>query len=83
MIPREGLVCCDRAISQLSNKSMDADLTATGLVLIPVIIVLVLSEQTIIGADVAFQPRIIRAGGMHHNSFRDYRFACFIAGVIC
>lgn len=54
MIPRKGLVCCDRAIGQLSNKSMDADLTATGLVLIPVIIVLVLSDQTIIGADVAF-----------------------------
>lgn len=55
MIPRKRLVCGDCSVSQFANKSVNTDLTATGLVLIPMIVVLVLAEQSIIGSDVAFE----------------------------
>lgn len=83
MIPRQGLICGDCSVRQLSDEGMNTDLPSSGLILVPVVIVLVLPKQSVVRADIAFQPRIICPGGMHHNSFRDYRFACFIAGVIC
>ena len=52
MIPRQGLISSDFSISQLSNESVNTDLTAAGLVLIPMIVVLVLAEQSIVGRQV-------------------------------
>ena len=54
MIPRESLVCGNRAVSQLADKGMNADLSAAGMVGVPMIAVLVFTEQTIIRTYIAF-----------------------------
>ncbi|MPN15573.1 hypothetical protein SDC9_162907 [bioreactor metagenome] len=61
---------------------MDADLPSVRLVLIPVVIVLVLTEQAVIRTDIAFEVGVIRPGGMHHDALRCYGFACLKAGVV-
>ena len=57
VIPRKRLVSGNRSIRQLADKSVNADPPIHGLV--PVIVVLVLSQQAIIRADIAFQPRLL------------------------
>ena len=54
MIPRESLVCGNRAVSQLADKGMNADLSAAGMLGVPMIAVLVFTEQTIIRTYIAF-----------------------------
>lgn len=65
MIPRQRLVCSNRPVRQLADEGMDADLPAIGLILIPVIVVLVFAEQTVIGPYIAAQVWIVGAGGMY------------------
>jgi hypothetical protein len=56
MIPRQSLIGGNGAISQLADKSVDADFSAAGVVGVPMIVVLVLPQQTIVGANIALQP---------------------------
>ena len=58
MIPRQRLIGCDAAVRQFADEAMDADLSAIRLILIPMVVVLIFSEQSIIGTDIAFQVRI-------------------------
>ncbi len=81
-IPRQGLVCGNGAVSQLSNKTVDADLTAVRRILVPMIVVLVFAEQSVIRADVTFEVGIVRPGGMHHNALRRNGAARLVAGVV-
>ena len=80
VIPRKRLVSGNRPIRQLADKSVNADLPIHGLV--PVIVVLVLSQQAIIRADIAFQPRVVGPGAMHHNALGGNLAACLVAGVV-
>ena len=60
---------------------MDADFSAAGMVCVPMIAVLVLAKQTIIGTYIAFQIGVVRPGGMNHDTFdRDF-LTCLIAGI--
>jgi hypothetical protein len=61
---------------------MNANLTVAGLILIPMIVVLVLSEQAVIRANIALQPWVICPGRVYHDAFGNYCFACFEAGII-
>ncbi len=81
MIPRQSLVCGDSAVSQLADECVDADLSAAGMVGIPMIAVLVLAKQTIIGTHITLEVRVISTCGMNHDAFdRDFS-ACLVAGV--
>ena len=82
MIPREGLVCCDRAISQLSNKGMYTDLPPIRLILIPMVVILVLAQQTVIWTHIAFEVWVICPGRMHHDTLRSDSSACFVASIV-
>lgn len=82
MIPRKRLICCDTPVSQLSDESMNADLPPAGFVLVPVVVVLVFSEQTVVGSDIAFEVGVIRTGRMYHDSFRRDGFTRLIAGIV-
>lgn len=83
MIPRKSLICGNCSVRQLSDEGMNTDLTATGLILIPVVVILVFAQQAIVGTHVAFKVWIVRSGGMHHDAFGNYGSACFETGVVC
>ena len=81
MIPRQSLVCGDSAVSQLANECVNADLSAAGMICVPVIAVLVLAKQTIIGTHITLEIRVIGTRGMHHDAFdRDF-LACLVTGI--
>ena len=79
-VPRQRLVGGNRAVCQLANKGVDTDLPVH--VLIPVITVLIYAEQSVVGSNIAFQPRIVRAGRMYHDTLRHHHPAAFVAVVI-
>ena len=81
MIPRQRLIGCDAAVCQLADEAVDANLTTTGMVGVPMVVILVLAQLTVIGSDIAFQPRVVRAGAVYHNAFDGDLAACFIAGI--
>ena len=81
-IPRQSLVRCDGAVGQLSYKAVDTDLPTVRRVLVPVVVILIFSEQPVVRTDIAFQIRIVRAGGMHHDAFRRNNSARLVAGVV-
>jgi len=70
MIPRKRLISGDASVSQLADEAVDADLPSVRLVLIPVIVILVLTEQAVVGSDIAFQVGIVSTGGMDHDALR-------------
>lgn len=81
MIPRKSLVSCHRAISQLANEGVDANLSVAGVIGVPVIAVLVFAQLAVIGTDIAFQPGVVRTSGMYHDALdRDFP-AGLVAGV--
>lgn len=80
MVPREGLVGCDRTVCQLADEGVTADLAIHRL--IPVIIIFALAEQTVVGADVAVQHRVIRTRAMHHDALRLDLLPGFVAVVM-
>ena len=79
MVPGQSLVCSNTSISQLADKRMGTDLAEHGLV--PVVVVLVFTQQTIIGAYITFQIGIIGTGRVHHDSLGRDLLPCFIAGI--
>ncbi len=81
VIPGKRLVSSNRAVLQLPDKAMYTDLSIHRL--IPVIVVPVLSELSVIRTDIAFQIRIVRSGRMHHDAFDLNLPACLVAGVFC
>ena len=81
MIPRQRLIGRYGAVCQLSDEAVDANLTTTGMVCVPMVVVLVLAQLTVIGSDISFQPRVIRAGAMYHDAFDGDLAAFFITGV--
>ena len=83
VIPRESLVSGNGAVSQFANESVDADFSAARVIGVPVIAVLVFTEQTVIGTHIAFQIGVVRPGGMNHNALDGDGSACLIASVFC
>ena len=81
-IPRQRLVGGNGAVLQLANESVDTDLTPAGSGGIPVIAVLIDAEQPIVGSDVAFQIRIVRAGTVYHDALWHNGLSCFVAVVV-
>src|SRR5699024_163443 len=81
MIPRQSLVCGNRAVSQLANKGMNADLSATGMIGIPMIVILIFAEQTIIGTDITLEVWVIGTSGMDHDTLNRNFPACLITGI--
>ena len=61
---------------------MNADLPAIGLVLIPVVVVLVLAQQTVVGTHIAFEVGVVRPSGMYHDAFWCNGTARLKAGVV-
>ena len=82
MIPRKRLVSSDASVSQFTNEAVDADLPSVGLVLIPVVVVLILTKQAVVGTNIAFQIGIVRAGGMHHDALWCDSTARLITGIV-
>lgn len=81
MIPRECLIGCNRTVSQLADKGMNADLSSAGMISAPVIAILVFAKQTIVGTYIAFQIRVVGTRGMNHDAFdRDFP-ARLVAGI--
>ena len=54
MIPGQTLIRCYCTIRKLTNEAMYTDFTTTGMIGVPVVVILVLSKSAIIGADIAF-----------------------------
>ena len=82
MIPRKRLISGDASVSQLTDEAVDADLPSVRLVLIPVVVVLIFTEQAVVGSDITFQIRVVRPGGMHHDAFWCNGTARLKAGVV-
>jgi hypothetical protein len=83
MIPWQGLIGSDGAIFKLPNKGMDTDLSATGSTLIPMIVVLVLSQYAIIWSNVSTKIGIIGPSTVDHNALGFNFPAYFITFVFC
>ena len=81
VIPRQGLVCGNRAVSQFADESVDADLSAAGVIGIPVIAVLVFTEQTVIGTNVSPKVGVVRSSGMNHDALDGDGSASLVAGI--
>lgn len=81
VLPGQRLIGCHTSVSQLSNKAVDADLSSAGMIGVPVVVVLVFTQLSVIWADIAFQPGIVGTGGMHHNALDSNLSASFVAGV--
>lgn len=54
VIPRESLVSGNGAICQFADESVDTNLSAAGMISVPVVVVLVLAQLAIIRTDIAF-----------------------------
>ena len=75
------MVRCHRTVSQLTNEAVNADLTTASVIGVPVVVVLVLAEFSIIGIDITLQPRVVRTRGMNHNTLNGDFATCLIAGI--
>ena len=63
VIPRQSLIGSNRAVRQLADEGMDADLSSAGMIGVPVVIVLVLAQLSVIRADIALQPGVVGSCG--------------------
>jgi hypothetical protein len=81
MIPRQGLVSSNRTISQLPYKSMRTNLPSIWPILIPVVVILVFTEQSIIGANIPFKIWVIGAGGMNHDPLWHNGFTRLVTSI--
>ena len=81
VIPRQGLLSCNRAIFELADEAVNADLSTAGVVGVPMVVVSVFAEFAVIGTDVTFQPGVICPSGMHHNAFNGYLPIRFVTSV--
>ncbi|MPN57192.1 hypothetical protein SDC9_204886 [bioreactor metagenome] len=82
IIPRQCLVCCNASVSQFTDEAVDTDLPSVWLVLIPVVVILVLAKQAVVGTDIAFQIWVVRPGGMHHDALRRDGTARLITSIV-
>ena len=60
-IPRQRLVGGDSAVLELTNESVDANLSTARTLDVPVVVVLVLAQQTVVGSDLPLEVGIVRA----------------------
>ena len=74
---------CDASVCKFADESVNAYLNASRSCGVPMVAVLVLSEKSVIGADIPFQPGIICTCGVYHDALGCYLFACFVAVIIC
>ena len=81
VIPRESLVSSNGAICQFADESVDTDLSAAGMIGVPVVAVLVFTEQTVIRTNIAFQIGVVRTGGMNHDTLDGNGATCLVAGI--
>ena len=81
MVPRKGLVRGDGAVSQLADKGMNADFTATGVVGVPMVVVLVDTKGTVIWAYIAFQPGVVSPCAVNHDALDSNFATCLVAGI--
>ena len=49
---------------------------------IPMVVVLVHTQQTVIGTYIATQVGIVCTGGMHHNALDGNLATCLVAGIL-
>src|SRR6056297_842627 len=83
MVPGQGLISSDSAIFKLSNKCMDTDLSTTRSMLVPMVVVLVLSQDAIIWPNISAKIGIVRPSAVHHDAFRFDFPTCFITFIFC
>lgn len=81
MIPWQGLIGSDGPIFKFSDKGMDTDLSATGSMLVPVIVVLVLPQEAIIWSNISTKIWVIGSRTMDHNALGLDFSTCFIAFI--
>ena len=79
MIPRQGLICGNSPISQFADEAVDADISATGMVGVPMVVVLVLAQLAVIGTYIAFQPGVVRPCAVNHDALGGNFLARLIA----
>jgi hypothetical protein len=60
---------------------VNTDLATTGTILIPVVIILILTQKAVIGANIPLQARVVGPGGVNHDTFDSNGSACLIAGI--
>ena len=82
MIPWECLVRGNGAVCQSADEGMDADLATAGAICIPVVVILVLAQETVVGANVPLQAGIVGPGGVNHDALDGNLAACLIAGIL-
>lgn len=68
VLPRKCLISRNGAISQLANKTMYVNLSASGMIGISVVVILVLTQLSVIRVNITLQPRIVCTGGMYHDT---------------
>ena len=61
---------------------MHANAAPVGLRLVPMVVVLVDAEITVVWPDVALKVRVVCARGVQHDAARLYDFHCFVAIVV-
>ncbi len=64
-----GRIGFDSRYPKLADERAGADLPAARRALVPVVAVRVFAEQVVVGTDIAFEVRVIRAGRVNHNAF--------------
>jgi len=69
VIPGKRLICSDAAVIQFADESVYANLLSVRQVGVPVVVVLVIAEQTIVWAYITLQIGIIRPSGVNHYAF--------------
>ena len=70
-------------VSQLADEAVDADLSAAGMIGVPVVVVLVFAQLTVIGTHIAFQPGVVSPCAVNHDALDGDLATCIIAGVFC
>lgn len=80
-IPGERLVGGNCTVLQFADKAVDANLAAAGMIGVPVVVVLVHAEQSVIGSDIALQPRIISASRVNHDAFDSMFLTVLVAFI--
>lgn len=67
--------------ASLADEAVNTDFSAAGVVGVPMVVVPVFAQLSVIGSDIALQHRVVCTCGMHHDAFDGNLSSCFVAGV--